>query len=193
MALQTSGSGAVPALSMSATDISVELGNSSTELLDFLGAATSFSGILDDGEVSALEFYNKTFVGGAGSYGTRNSHVFRFINDSGTEQGFQDGELVAAAENSVTNLPSSYAITQQSDFVDDFIDNALTNGDTVFANSTGATLTNLRPGGDFASGTHFLLDTTANEIAQIDSNGDISNVTSRTPASSSISLESKVF
>ena len=154
MALQTSGSGAVPALSMSATDISVELGNSSTDLLDFQGAATSFSGILDDDAISALEFYNKTFAGGSGTYGTRNSHVFRFINDSGTEQGFQDGELVAAAENSVTNLPSSYAITQQSDFVDDFIDNSLTNGDTVFANSTGATLTNLRPGGDFASGTH---------------------------------------
>jgi len=191
MALQDSGSGAVPALSMSATDISVELGNSSTELLDFLGAASSFSGILDDGEVSALEFYNKTFVGGAGSYGTRNSHVFRFINDSGTEQGFQDGELVAAAENSVTNLPSSYAITQQSDFVDDFVDNDLTNGDTIFANSTGATLTNLRPGGDFASGTHFMLDTTSDKVFQVDTNADVSNVTDRTPATPTITEESK--
>ena len=67
MALQTSGSGAVPALSMSATDISVELGNSSTDLLDFQGAATSFSGILDDDAISALEFYNKTFAGGSGT------------------------------------------------------------------------------------------------------------------------------
>ena len=35
------------------------------------------------------------------------------------------------------------------------------------------------------------LDTTANEIAQIDSNGDISNVTSRTPATPTITEESK--
>ena len=35
MALQTSGSGAVPALSMSATDISVELGNSLLTYLTF--------------------------------------------------------------------------------------------------------------------------------------------------------------
>ena len=191
MALQDSGSGAVPALSMSATDISVELGNSSTELLDFLGAASSFSGILDDGEVSALEFYNKTFVGGAGSYGTRNSHTFRFIDDDGTDQGFQDGELVAAAENDDTHLPATYTIVGQSDFVDDFVDDDLTNGDTIFANSTGTTLTNLRPGGDFAAGTHFMLDTTSDKVFQVDTNADVSNVTDRTPATPSVSLESK--
>ena len=117
--------------------------------------------------------------------------MFRFINDGGTKQGFQDGELVAAAENSVTNLPSSYAITQQSDFVDDFVDDDLTNGDTIFANSTGATLTNLRPGGDFASGTHFMLDTTSDKVFQVDTNADVSNVTDRTPATPSASLESK--
>ena len=187
MALQTSGSGAVPALSMSATDISVELGNSSTDLLDFQGAATSFSGILDDDAISALEFYNKTFAGGSGTYGSRNSHVFRFINDGGTEQGFQDGELVAAAENSVTNLPSDFTIQGQADFVDDFVDDDLTNGDTIFANSTGATLTNLRPGGDFASGTHFMLDTTSDKVFQVDTNADVSNVTDRTPATPSAS------
>ena len=191
MALQDSGSGAVPALSMSATDISVELGNSSTELLDFLGAASSFSGILDDGEVSALEFYNKTFVGGAGSYGTRNSHVFRFIDDDGTDQGFQDGELVAAAENDDTHLPATYTIVGQSDFVDDFIDGDLTNGDTIFANASSSTLTNLRPGGDFAAGTHFMLDTTSDKVFQVDTNADVSNVTDRTPATPTITEESK--
>ena len=193
MALQTSGSGAVPALSMSATDISVELGNSPTELFDFQGAATSFSGILDDDAISALEFYNKTFTSGepGTGYGSRNSHNFRFLNIDAQLQGFADGELVAAAENDDTHLPGDHTIQGQADFVDDFVDDDLTNGDTIFANAAGSTRTNLRPGGDFPSGTHFMLDTTANDIFQIDSNGDISNVKSRTPATPTITETSK--
>ena len=191
MALQTSGSGAVPALSMSATDISVELGNSPTELFDFQGAATSFSGILDDDAISALEFYNKTFAGGSGTYGTRNSHTFRFLNIDAQLQGFADGELVAAAENDDTHLPGDHTIQGQADFVDDFVDNDLTNGDTIFAASSGSTLTNLRPGEDFASGTHFMLDTTANDIFQIDSNADVSNVVSRVPSNPSHSMTAR--
>ena len=62
--------------------------------------------------------------------------------------------MVSAAENSTTDLGGA-SLTGQSDFVDDYIDNDLTNGDSGFANSTGTTLTNLRPGGDLASGTHF--------------------------------------
>jgi hypothetical protein len=60
-----------------------------------------------------------------------------------------------------------------------------------FANSTGTTKTNLRPGGDFPSQTSFMLDTTANDIFEIDSNGDVSNVKSRTPATPTISETSK--
>jgi len=191
MALQTSGSGAFPALSMSATDISVELGNSSTELFDFQGAATSFSGILDDNAISALEFYNKTFAGGSGTYGTRNSHTFRFLNIDAQLQGFADGELVAVAENDDTHLPGDHTIQGQADFVDDFVDDDLTNGDTIFANAAGSILTNLRPGGDFPSGTHFMLDTTSDKVFQVDTNADVSNVTDRTPATPSASLESK--
>ena len=183
MALPSSGN------PISFGDINDELGENTTDTLDIQSAAQQFTGILDDGTISMDEFHGLTFSAGAGTYGTRNSHAFRFINAS-PDRGFADGELVSAAENSTTDLGGA-SLTGQSDFVDDYIDNDLTNGDTVFANSTGTTKTNLRPGGDFASGTHFLLDTTANKIAQIDSNGDISNVTSRTPATPTISLTSK--
>tara|TARA_R100001015_G_scaffold18237_1_gene11014 strand:+ start:1317 stop:3086 length:1770 start_codon:yes stop_codon:yes gene_type:complete len=183
MALPSSGN------PISFGDINDELGENTTDTLDMLTAAQKFTGILDDNVVSMDEFHGLTFAGGSGAYGTRNSHAFRFINAS-PDRGFADGELVSAAENSTTDLGGA-SLTGQSDFVDDFVDDSLTNGDTVFANSTGTTLTNLRPGGDFASGTHFLLDTTANEIAQIDSNADISNVTSRTPVAPTISLSSK--
>ena len=183
MALPSSGN------PISFGDINDELGENTTDTLDILTAAQKFTGILDDNVVSMDEFHGLTFAGGSGTYGTRNSHAFRFINAS-PDRGFADGELVSAAENSTTDLGGA-SLTGQSDFVDDFVNDSLTNGDTVFANATGTTLTNLRPGGDFASGTHFLLDTTADEIAQIDSNGDISNVTSRTPATPTITLSSK--
>lgn len=196
MALQTSGSGAVPALSMSLSDINVELGESSLQLIDFYGAATSFSGILDDGQVEILEFYNKTFSAGSGPYGSRALHFFRFINDGGSKQGWQDGELVSAAENSLANLTdaaqSGYAIVEETDFVGYEVDDGqITNGDTIYENSTGVTLTNLRPGGDFPVGTQVLLDTTANKIFQIDTSAVVSNLTSRTPATPTITQESK--
>ena len=183
MALPSSGS------PISFGDINDELGENTTDTLDIQSAAQQFTGILDDDSISMNEFYGLTFQAGSGTYGTRNSHAFRFINAS-PDRGFADGELVSAAENSTTDLGGA-SLTGQSDFVDDFVDNSLTNGDTVFAAASGDTKTNLRPGGDFASGTHFLLDTTADKIAQIDSNGDISNVTSRTPATPEISLTSK--
>ena len=181
MALQDSGS-IPPIVSMSLLDINVELGESPTELIDFLGAATSFSGILDDGQVEILEFYNKTFSVGTGPYGARSLHTFRFINDSGTEQGWQDGELVSAAENTTNGLPGSYAIQEETDYVGFEVDDGqLTNGDIIYENSTGVTLTNLRPGGDFTAGTHFLLDTDADKLFQINSSAVVSNLTDRTP------------
>ena len=185
MALPSSGN------PISFADINDELGENTTDTLDILTAAQKFTGILDDNVVSMNEFHGLTFAGGSGAYGTRNQHTFRFLDDDGTTRGYSDGELVAAAENDDTHLPGDFTIQGQNDFVDDFVDNSLTNGDTVFANAAGSTLTNLRPGGDFPSQTSFMLDTTANEIAQIDSNGDISNVKSRTPATPTISLASK--
>jgi len=184
MALQSSGP-------ISVGDINDEIGESTDSTLDLQTAAQKFPDILDDDVVSMDEFYGLTFSAGSGTYGTRNSHAFRFVAGS-PNRGFADGELVSAAENSTTDLGGA-SLTGQSDFVDDFIDNDLTNGDTIFANSTGATKTNLRPGGDFASGTHFLLDTTANKIGQVDSNGDVSNVLDigRTPGNLTISETSK--
>lgn len=191
MALQDSGS-IPPIVSMSLSDINVELGELGTTKLDFFTAATSFSGILDDGQVEILEFYNKTFSVGTGPYGARSLHTFRFINDSGTEQGWQDGELVSAAENTTNGLPASYAIQEETDFVGFEVDDGqLTNGDIIYENSTGTTLTNLRPGGDFAAGTHFLLDTDADKLFQINSSAVVSNLTDRTPTTPTISETSK--
>ena len=58
MTLQSDGGVDV---TMSAVDISVELGNSVTDMLDFQRTITSFSTILDDDAVSASEFYGLTF------------------------------------------------------------------------------------------------------------------------------------
>jgi hypothetical protein len=180
------GSGAI-----SFSQINDELAETSTNTLDILSAAQQFTGLLDDNTISMDEFYGLTFQAGSGTYGTRNSHAFRFVVEGdGTKKGFADGQLVSAAQNDDSGLNSiaGEAVSGQSDFVDDYINNDLTNGDTVFASSTGTTLTNLRPGGDFASGTHFMLDTTANDIFQIDSDADVSNVVSRVPSNPSHSM-----
>ena len=185
MALPSSGN------PISFADINDELGEGTTDTLDMNTAAGQFTGLLDDNTISMDEFYGLTFSAGSGTYGSRNSHTFRFLDDDGTDRGYSDGELVAAAENDDTHLPGDFTIKGQADFVDDYINDDLTNGDTIFANSTGTTLTNLRPGGDFPSQTTFMLDTTADKIFQVDSDADISNIKSRTPATPTISETSK--
>ena len=75
MTLQSTGAD----VTMSAVDISVELGNSVTDMLDFQGAATSFSGILDDDAVSASEFYGLTFSAGSGTYGSNTLFTGTFL------------------------------------------------------------------------------------------------------------------
>jgi hypothetical protein len=193
MALQDSGSGAVPAVSMSVADINVELANNFNDPLDFAEAAASFSGILP-GTVELLEFYNKTFAGGTGDYGSLESHALRFLVFS--EQGESDvntgwisenGELVLCAENA--DLPddsrgpnTSTAVNSDTEFIDDFISGDLTVGDVVYKNEAGSALTDLRPGTDFpSSNTHFMLDTTSNKIFDVNSSAVIQNVISRTP------------
>jgi hypothetical protein len=171
MALQTFGTN----VTMSLSDINVELGESVTKMIDFLGAATSFSGILDtettDGfgadAVEMREFYGKTFSAGAGTYGTRNAHTFFFA--------WTDSELIQAAQNTSPDSTATY-------YVDDYIDNSLTTGDDVFLTETG---TSKLDGGD-----NFYLSTTANEIGQISSTGELSNVRSRTPDTPTISQNS---
>jgi len=94
------GSGAI-----SFSQINDELGESSTNTLDIGAAAQQFTGILDDDVISMNEFYGLTFQAGSGTYGTRNSHAFRFvIEQDGTKKGFADGQLVDAAENDDTGL-----------------------------------------------------------------------------------------
>ena len=185
MALQDSGSGAKPAVSMSISDINVELGALENTPIDFGVAASSFSGILP-GTVEMLEFYNKTFSVGTGPYGTRALHEFTFVEDiaGGQVEGFSNGELVSAAEKSTTDLTSPFdTLADETDFVGFEVDDGqLTNGDKIYENSTGAQLTNLRPTADFSSGTQFMLDNDADKIFQIDSSGVVSNVTDRTPA-----------
>ena len=171
MALQTFGTN----VTMSLSDINVELGESVTEMIDFLGAATSFSGILDTettdgfgaGAVEMREFYGKTFSAGSGTYGTRNAHTFFFA--------WTNSELIQAAQNNSPDSTATY-------YVDDYIDNSLTNGDDVFLTETG---TSKLDGGD-----NFYLSTTANEIGQISSTGELSNVRSRTPDTPTISQNS---
>ena len=104
MALPSSGN------PISFGDINDELGENTTDTLDMLTAAQKFTGILDDNVVSMDEFHGLTFAGGSGTYGTRNSHTFRFLNIDAQLQGFADGELVAAAENDDTHLPGDHTI-----------------------------------------------------------------------------------
>ena len=75
---------------MSAKDINDELGLSITSMLDFQGAAHSFSGIVDTETTEGFgaeaiemkEFYGKTFSG-SGTYGTRNTHTIKYLTDAG--------------------------------------------------------------------------------------------------------------
>jgi len=171
MALQDFGTN----VTMSLSDINVEIGESSTQMIDFLGAASSFSGILDTettegfgtSAIEIREFYSKTFSAGAGTYGTRNAHILYYA--------WTTSELIQAAQNTSADGNATY-------YVDDYIDSDLTNGDIVFLTEGGSTTLN---GGD-----NFYLDTTANEIAQIDSVGVVSNVRSRTPDTPTISQNS---
>ena len=171
MALQDFGA----KVTMSASDINVELGNASTDQLDFETAGQSFSGIRDTETtegygalaVEFREFYGKTFSAGSGTYGTRNAHTFFFA--------WTNSELIQAAQNNSPDGTATY-------YVDDFNDNDLTNGDVVFLASSGTSKLN---GGD-----NFYLSTTANDIGQISSTGVLSNVRSRTPDTPTISQNS---
>ena len=103
MALQSFAAG----VSMSAADISVELGNSITSMLDFQGAAASFSGIVDTETTEGFgaeaiemkEFYGKTFSAGSGTYGTRNTHTIKYLTDAGAPQAWSSNQLIQCAEN----------------------------------------------------------------------------------------------
>ena len=84
MALQSAGTN----VTMSMKDINVELGETATDTLDMLSAGQQFTGLLDDNVVSMDEFFGLTFAGGSGTYGTRNSHTFRFLDDEELDRGY---------------------------------------------------------------------------------------------------------
>jgi len=199
MALQSFAAG----VSMSAADISVELGNSITSMLDFQGAAASFSGITDTettegfgaAAVEIKEFYGKTFSAGSGTYGTRNAHSVKYLTDAGAPQAWSSEQLIQCAENSSTNMSpdTSFSARTETYHVDDYIDNDLTNGDIFFVNATGTgkfdgTSAAVDSGGD---GSRFYFDDTADDIVQISSTGEASNVRSITPSTLTLSLVSK--
>ena len=199
MALQSFAAG----VSMSAADISVELGNSLTSMLDFQGAAASFSGIVDTETTEGFgaeaiemkEFYAKTFSAGSGTYGTRNTHTIKYLTDAGAPQAWSSNQLIQCAENSTTNMTADTGFSARTEtyHVDDYIDNDLTNGDDFFLNATGTgkfngTSAAVDSGGD---GSRFYFDDTADDIVQISSTGEASNVRSITPSTLTLSLVSK--
>ena len=123
MALQSFGTN----VTMSASDINVELGNDSTAQLDFQTAGQSFAGIRNvettEGygalTVEFREFFGKTFSAGSGTYGTRNSHVLRFLSDDGSLRAYGGGELVFAAEAvvspvSINGTVSTFNVSKSS-------------------------------------------------------------------------------
>ena len=91
------------------------------------------------------------------------------------------GELVLCAEG--VALPDDgdieFSLVSETDFI---ADGTLSNGDTLFAGSTGTSVTDKKPNDDLVNRETFLVDTTQGNIFQINTSGVISNVRSRTPS-----------
>ena len=185
---------------MSAKDINDELGLSITSMLDFQGAAASFSGIVDTETTEGFgaeaiemkEFYGKTFSAGSGTYGTRNTHTIKYLTDAGAAQAWSSNQLIQCAENSNTNMSADTGFSARTEtyHVDDYIDNDLTNGDILFLNATGTgkfdgTSAAVDSGG---TGVRFYFDDTADKIASVNSSGVVANERSITPSDISCSI-----
>lgn len=93
-----------------------------------------------------------------------------------------NGELVLCAE--ATALPDDdpeqreFFTQSETDFNED---GTVSNGDTIFAGSTGTGVTDKKPNDGLLNRETFLVETTQNNIFQINTSGVISNVRSRTP------------
>tara|TARA_R100000657_G_C4675428_1_gene121070 strand:+ start:740 stop:1999 length:1260 start_codon:yes stop_codon:yes gene_type:complete len=200
MALQSFGTN----VTMSASDINVELGNDSTAQLDFQTAGQSFAGIRNvettEGygalAVEFREFFGKTFSAGSGTYGTRNSHVLRFLSDDGSLRAYGGGELVFAAEAVVSpvSINGTVSTFNVSKFVDDFVDDDLTVGDDIYNASSGTAV--------FDNSSHivntiagdsskYYCDDTSDKVFRLQSSGNVAVVFDRKPATPTISLASK--
>ena len=93
------------------------------------------------------------------------------------------GELVLCAEAAIVpedNRGSGIttSLLSETDFI---ADGTLSNGDTLFAGSTGTGVSTIKPNDDLVNQETFLVDTTQNNIFQINTSGVLSNVRSRTP------------
>ena len=95
-----------------------------------------------------------------------------------------NSELVLCAEAAIVpedNRGSGIttSLLSETDFI---ADGTLSNGDTLFAGSTGTGVTDIKPNDALFNQETFLVDTTQNNIFQINTSGVISNVRSRTPS-----------
>ena len=198
MALQGSGP-------ITFEDINDELGEGSTNQLDLETAASNFSGIRDTETtegygalaIEMREFYNKSFSAGSGTYGTRNSHNLRFATEDSQYRGWLSSELVHCAEDIQAQRQlhnGTPGVSGFTKFIDDYIDNDLTVGDDVYNASTGTAVLDVSSlstaNGDTSVG-RWLLDTTANDIFEIQTSGNISKVVSIKPATPTVSEVSK--
>ena len=168
MALPSSGN------SISFGQINDELGNSTTDTLDLETAAETGFGL------SKPHGLNEMF----GLSKSRLEIVVRYMkkNDGGGIEyvGWSDGDLddCAGLDGSVED--NLISIESENDFNED---GTVSNGDVIFANSTGTTKPRYASGNaDELGGDAYLVETTQNNIFLYDvSDSDISNVRSRTP------------
>jgi len=182
MALPTSGN------SISFGQINDELSNSTTATLDLEDAAENGFGL------SKPHGMNEMF----GLSLSRLQLTVKFLkeNDDNGDNTFTGwfsdvslagsakGELVLCAEGVIVpedNRGNDFTTLIQQDTTEFNSDSNVSNGDTIFEASSGTTLTDVRPGGDLTNQETFLVETTQNNIFQINSSGVLSNVRSRTP------------
>tara|TARA_E500000331_G_scaffold157909_1_gene153142 strand:+ start:162 stop:1715 length:1554 start_codon:yes stop_codon:yes gene_type:complete len=93
------------------------------------------------------------------------------------------GELVLCAEGAVVADDSrgsgiSTVLLSENEAI---ADGTLSNGDTLFAATTGTSVSAKKPNDDLVNQETFLVETTQNNIFQINTSGVLSNVRSRTP------------
>lgn len=183
MALPTSGN------SISFGQINDELDNTTTDTLDLENAAENGFGL------SKPHGLNEMF----GLSLSRLQLTVKFLkeNDDNGDNTFTGwfsdtslagstkGELVLCAEGVIVPEDSrgnDFTTLIQQDTTEFNSDSNVSNGDTIFEASSGTTLTDVRPGGDLTNQETFLVETTQNNIFQINSSGVLSNVRSRTPS-----------
>ena len=94
------------------------------------------------------------------------------------------GELVLCAESAIVPEDSrgSGRTTELQSETDFIADGTLSDGDTLFAGSTGTGVTDKKPNDDLENQETFLVDTTQDKIFQINTSGVLSNVRSRIPS-----------